>query len=144
MVHRLRQPLLRALHRQLRRWLGVREAALVADATGFASSRASQHYVSRTGRTMSDYVKGYSIVGVLHPSLLGWRYARGPGGKDGQYLNGLRRQAHSYGEMHQRRQEWIVLGDKGFAGGQAEADDLIPPVRDSTRWYEPIAANGSI
>lgn len=125
--HHLRVPLLRALHKRLLRWLGVTESAMVADATGFSGTRASQHYISRTGRKMSDYVKGYYIVGIDQQYILGWHYARGPGGNDGQYLNCLRRQAHPFGVMQQRRRSWVLLGDKGFDGIQAHADDLIPP-----------------
>lgn len=127
MFHQLRLPLLRDLHRRLLGGLGIEEQAMVADATGFRATRASQHYLSRTGRLMSDYVKGFYIVGVAHQYILGWHYARGPGGNDGQYLNGLRRQAHAYGQRQQGRHEWILLADKGFDGIQARATDLIAP-----------------
>lgn len=127
MFHRLRLPLLRRLHRRLLRSLGIQEPAMVADATGFRATRASQHYLSRRGRLMSDYVKGFYIVGVVHQYILGWHYARGPGGNDGQYLNRLRRQAHPYGQLQQGRHEWILLADKGFDGIQARATDLIAP-----------------
>jgi IS5 family transposase len=124
---RVRLSRLQSLHRHLLRWLGVQEDSMVVDATAFRGTRASQHYLSRTGRTMSDYVKGFYIVGVSQQYILGWRYARGPGGNDAQYLNSLRRQAHPYGTLHRGRHEWILLGDKGFDGIQARSADLIPP-----------------
>jgi transposase len=125
--HRLRMPQLHALHQRLLAWVGVEEEAMVVDATGYRPTRASQHYLSRTGRPMHDFVKGFYIVGVQHQYIHGWRYARGPGGFDAQYLDCLRRQGHRYGHKVKGRREWVLFGDKGFDGIQARPTDLIPP-----------------
>lgn len=118
---------LRLLMRSLLRWLGVQESAMIVDSTGLMTSHASQHYLSRTGRLMSDYVKAFYVVGVESQLIIGWYYARGPGGADAQYLNRLRQAAHPYAVKQSGRREWILLADKGFEGSQTRADDLIAP-----------------
>lgn len=118
---------LRFLMRKLLRWLGVSESAMVVDSTGLMTRHASQHYLSRTGRMMSDYVKAFYVVGVESQYIVGWHYARGPGGADAQYLNQLRLAAHPYAVKQSGRREWVLLGDKGFEGSQTRADDLIAP-----------------
>ena len=115
------------LQRRLLRWLAVSETTMAIDATGFRPTRASQHYLSQTGRLMRDYIKGVYMVGLDHRYILAWQYARGPGGADAQYLDRLRRRAHPYGAKVGRRREWVLLGDKGFDGAQARPTDLIPP-----------------
>jgi IS5 family transposase len=124
---RLSMRQLEQLHQVLLRWLQVSETTMAIDATGFRPNRASQHYLSQTGRLMRDYVKGVYIVGLERRFILAWRYGRGPGGSEAQYLDGLRRRAHPYGLKVGRRREWILLGDKGFDGIQARPTDLIPP-----------------
>ncbi len=118
---------LRVLMHSLLRWLGVNESAMIVDSTGLMTSHASRHYLSQTGRVMSDYVKAFYVVGADSQYIVGWHYARGPGGADAQYLNRLRRAAHPYAMKHAGRREWILLADKGFDGPQARADDLIAP-----------------
>ena len=118
---------LEQLQQALLRWLQVSETTMAIDATGFRPSRASQHYLSQTGRWMQDYVKGVYIVGLDRRFILGWCYGRGPGGSEAQYLDRLRRCAHPYGVKVGGRHEWILLGDKGFDGIQARPTDVIPP-----------------
>lgn len=113
----------RALNADLLKHLRGESAVVVVDATGFSPSQASQHYLSRCGRTMRAYQKGFYVVDVPTQYILGWREGRGPGGSDAQYLNCLRRQAAVYG----RRQ--ALLGDKGFDGLQARPTDFIRPRR---------------
>lgn len=114
-------------HQQLLHDLGVEEDAVAIDASGFRPSRASQHYLSRTGRLMRDYCKGFYSVGVSSQYILAWRYARGPGGADAQHLNCLRRRSHAFVRHERGRTAFIVLADKGFDGAQARPTDLIPP-----------------
>lgn len=118
---------LRLLMRKLLRWLGDSESAMVVDSTGLMTRLASQHYLSRTGRVMSDYAKAFYVAGVDSQYIVGWYYTRGPYGADAQYLNLLRAAAHPYGIKQAGRREWILLGDKGFEGAQTRADDLIAP-----------------
>lgn len=106
------------------------ETQVVAiDATGFSPTRASQHYLSRCGRAMTAYRKGFYVVDVASQYILGWREAKGPGGSDAQYLNGLRRQALPYACRVGRQVRLAVLADKGFDGRQARATDFIRPRR---------------
>ncbi len=124
---RLRMPRWWALHRCLLRTLQVEAAAMAADATAFTASRASVYSLSRTGRQMRDYIKGDYSVGVERQYITAWHYAPGPGGSDAQYLDSLRRPAHSFGVKVGGRRAWIMLADKGFDGSRARPDDLIPP-----------------
>ena len=118
---------LRVLMNSLLRCLKVSEKAMIVDSTGLMTSHASRHYLSRTGRVMSDYVKAFYVVGVDSQYIVAWHYARGPNGSEAQYLNRLRRAAHPYATKQAGRRQWILLGDKGFDGPQARADDLIAP-----------------
>ena len=118
---------LRILMRSLLRWLGVQESAMIVDSTGLMTSHASQHYLSRTGRVMSDYVKAFYVIGEESQLIVAWHYARGPGGADAQYLDQLRQSAHPYTRKQAGRREWILLADKGFEGAQTRPDDLIAP-----------------
>jgi transposase len=131
--HRLRMPLLRQLNHILLKKAGVEEDAIIVDATGMTSTRASRHYLSRTGRKMTDWIKAFYVVGVQSQYSLGWRLARGPGGLDAQYLNGLRRQGKIYTPLIGRQHEYVLLADKGFDGSQAVADDLIAPRKGKQR-----------
>ncbi len=115
------------LHHALLRALAVEEQVMIIDATGFGLSWISHHYLSRTGRRMSDWLKGVFLVGRDSQYILAWCWARGQGGSDAQYLNRLRRRGHRYGIRVGRRREWALMGDKGFDGIQARSTDLIPP-----------------
>lgn len=115
------------MHHQLLTELGIEEEAMIIDATGLRPTRAGQSYLSRTGRLMRPYIKAVVLVGVQHRFVLAWHFAHGPGGSDAQYLNRLRKQGHRYGCKVGGRREWVLLGDKGFDGAQARADDLICP-----------------
>jgi transposase len=113
----------RALNVQLLKCVPTETTAIAVDATGFSPSQASQHYLSRCGRKMTAYQKGFYVVAVQTQYILGWREGRGPGGSDAQYLNCLRRQAGRYGPQP------ALLGDKGFDGIQARPTDFIRPRR---------------
>jgi transposase len=122
-----------AQQRALNRWLleqqHVETTVVAADATGFSPTQASQHYLSRCGRTMTSYRKGFYIIDVARQYILGWRQAMGPGGSDSQYLNCLRRQAYRYAPLDGRRRVLALLADKGFDGSQARPTDFIRPRR---------------
>lgn len=126
---RLRMPVLRQLNALFLKLVGVEEDAIIVDATGMNATRASRHYLSRSGRSMSDFIKAFFVIGQGSQYILGWRFARGPGGLDAQYLDGLRRQAKVYTPKVANRYEYVLLADKGFDGKQAKADDLIEPRR---------------
>ena len=119
--------------RALNGWLleqeAVQTSVVAIDATGFSPSHASQHYLSRCGRHMTTYRKGFYVIDVDRRYILGWREAPGPGGSDAQYLNGLRRQAFPYARRVGPRYELAVLADKGFDGPQARPTDFIRPRR---------------
>ena len=122
-----------AQQRGLNAWFlkqqGVDTQVVAIDATGFSPTHASQHYISRCGRAMTNYRKGFYVVDVDRQYILGWREAEGPGGSDGQYLNGLRRQAYPYAQKVGRHYTLAVLADKGFDALQARATDFIRPRR---------------
>lgn len=122
-----------AQQRALNAWFLKRQdvvtSAVAVDATGFSPTHASQHYVSRCGRPMTNYRKGYYVVDLERHYILGWREAKGPDGSDGQYLNGLRRQAYPYARKVNGRYVLALLADKGFDAIQARPTDFIRPRR---------------
>ena len=124
---RLRMPMIRSLNLLFLKQIKVEEEAIAVDATGMSATRASRHYMSRAGRSMTDYIKAFYVVGIDSQYILGWRFARGPGGNDAQYMNGLRRQGKRHTKKVGNRYEYILLGDKGFDGTQAKSTDLIVP-----------------
>lgn len=124
---RLRLDELEALHRQILAAVGVETVAVAIDGTGFRGSRASQHYVSRCGRAMTDYARGFYAVSVEQRYILAWRYARGPNGSEAPYWTGLRRRISQVLRSLNPQRAWLLLGDKGFDGPQARPYDLIPP-----------------
>ena len=119
----------RAFNAWLLKQQAVETNAVAVDATGFSPTHASQHYISRCGRQMTTYRKGFYIVDVNSQYVLGWREAKGPGGSDAQYLDGLRRQAYPYAQKVKRHYFLALLADKGFDGLQARATDFIRPRR---------------
>lgn len=113
-------------------WLeqqGVQTEVVASDATGFSPTHASQHYLSRTGRTMTYYRKGFYAIDIERRYILGWHEARGHDGSDAQYLNNLRRQAALYAPLEGHARNFVVLADKGFDGLQARPTDFIRPRR---------------
>jgi IS5 family transposase len=124
---RLRMPGLRQLNALFLKMLRVQEQAIAVDATGLTPTCASRHYLSCNGRHMSDFIKAFYVIGLDSQYILGWHYARGPGGSDAQYLNGLRRQGKRYAPKIAGRYEYVLLADKGFDGIQAQPVDLIAP-----------------
>jgi transposase len=108
---------------------GMETQVVAIDATGFSPTHASQHYVSRCGRAMKNFRKGFYVVDVERQYILGWREAEGPGGSDGQYLNSLRRQAYPYARKVNGCYVLAVLADKGFDAIQARPTDFIRPRR---------------
>ena len=122
-----------AQQRCLNAWLleqvAVQTDAVAMDATGYSPTHASQHYLSRTGRAMTDYYKGFYVIDLARCYILGWRWARGPGGSDAPYLNGLRRQAFAYARRDAQGYVLAVLADKGFDGPTARPTDFIRPRR---------------
>ena len=124
---RLRLRELEALHEQLLALVGVETVAVAIDGTGFRATRASQHYVSRCGRRMTDYPQGFYAVTVEQRYILAWRYARGPSGSDAPYWDCLRRRTRRFLAPINPQRAWLLLGDKGFDGPTARPYDLIPP-----------------
>jgi hypothetical protein len=118
----------RALNAWFLKQQAVETQVVAVDATGFSPTHASQHYVSRCGRPMTTFRKGFYIVDVERQYILGWREAQGPGG-DAQYLNGLRRQAYPYAHKVGGCYRLALLADKGFDGLQARPTDFIRPRR---------------
>jgi len=106
--------------RALNAWLleqeVVQTTAVAVDATGYSPTHASQHYLSRCGRAMTDYYKGFYVTDLERCYILGWSQGRGPGGSDAPYLNALRRQAFPYARRAGRAYVLAVLADKGFDG----------------------------
>jgi hypothetical protein len=105
--------------------LGVKEAFISVDTTGFRLSQASAYYLSRQGREYREWVKGGYAVGIDSQLILGWRSGRGSG-YDQPYLEPLRRQAQRYGQRHDGQPAWMLLGDMGFDSKTTRATDLIP------------------
>jgi hypothetical protein len=130
--HRLRMHDLTALNEQLLKDLNISEEAISVDATGFAPTQASQHYLSRSGRVYRCYVKGLYAVGVESQLILAWRFLRSPA-SEMNHLDAMRRTAQRYGRRVGRRPEWILLADRGFDGRQARSVDLIVPRRGKNR-----------
>ena len=58
-----------ALNNQLLTSLGIEEEAISIDATGLSMTRASQHYLSRSGRKLKKYVKAFYCVPLLDTTL---------------------------------------------------------------------------
>ena len=123
----LRLSELEALHAQILATVDVETMAVAIDGTGFRATRASQHYVSRRGRTMTDYPQGFYAVSVEQRYILAWRYARGPSGSDAPYWDCLRRRTRRFLKSLNPHPHWLLLGDKGFDGPSARPYDLIPP-----------------
>ena len=119
----------RAMNAWLLKQEAVETAVVAIDATGYSPTHASQHYISRCGRTMTDYLKGFYVTDVVSRYILGWQQARGPSGSDAPYLNRLRRQAFPYARREGRCYLLAVLADKGFDGPQARPTDFIRPRR---------------
>ena len=126
-------PVLRQLNALFLKLVGIEETAIIVDATGMSATRASRHYLTRTERSMTDFIKAFYVVGQASQYILGWRFARGPGGLDAQYLDGLRAQGKAYTPKVANRHEYILLADKGFDGKQAKATDLIEPRRGAVQ-----------
>ena len=106
----------------------LNEEIVAVDSTGFALSQASTYFQSRTGRTLSEFIKSGYAVGTQSQFVLGWRM----GDKhtcDVKLLPSLRRQANRYGKHEHGRPVWLLLGDKGFDGTTLRDGDLIPPIR---------------
>jgi transposase len=115
----------------------VKTDLVAIDSTGFSPTHASQHYLSRCGRRMTGYRKGFYVVDVETQFILGWREAKGPDGSDAQYLDCLRRQAYPYAHKLASGYALAVLADKGFDGRQARASDFIRPRRGQHRIRRP-------
>jgi hypothetical protein len=115
----------RALNAWFLKQQAVTTSVVAVDATGFSPTHASQHYVSRCGRAMTNFRKGFYVVDVERQYILGWREAEGPGGSDGQYLNGLRRQAYPYAQKVGRQYLLALLADKGFDAIQARPTSFV-------------------
>lgn len=127
---KLKQADLTAMRDALLEQLKPEEEAIVVDTTSFRLQHASAYYMTRTGRTYRDWVKGGYAVGVESQLVLGWRSGRGlESGSDGGYLTPLRRQACRWGKRARGRRAWVLLGDAGFDGKTTQSDDLIPVLR---------------
>lgn len=124
---RLREPILRQLNYLLLRHCEVVESAVAVDATGLRTSKASQHYITRSGKKFTNWFKGFFAVGIERQFILSWCSDKGPGGLDAKHLNRLRQRAKPFAYRVKNRLEWIILGDKGFDGKDALPTDLIPP-----------------
>jgi hypothetical protein len=107
--------------------VAVQTSGVAVDATGYSPTPASQHDLSRCGRTMTDYYKGYYVTDLARCYILGGAQARGPGGSDAPYLTVLRRQAFPYAPRCGQADARAVLADKGFDGPQARPTDFIRP-----------------
>jgi len=129
----MQMPLLRYLNILFLKKVAVQEDTIAVDATGMTSTRASRHYLSRAGGSMTDFIKAFYVVDIDSQYILGWRFTRGPGGNHAQYMNGLRRQGKLYTPKVSNCYEYILLGDKGFDGKQARSVDLIPLDKDNIR-----------
>ena len=61
--------------RSLNAWLlkqqGVQTSAVAMDATGFSPTHASQHDLSRCGRKLTHYHKGFCVIDLEHCYILG-------------------------------------------------------------------------
>lgn len=124
---RLRLAELEQLHAQLLAQLNLETALVAVDASGFRPTRASQHYLSRCGRLMRDYVKGFYAVATEQQYIVAWRYARGPSGSDAPYWACLRRRVTRFLKPVNRLVSWVLVADKGFDGPQLRPHDLVPP-----------------
>lgn len=106
----------------------VHEETIAVDSTGFTLSQASAYFQSRTGKTISEFIKSGYAVGTHSQFVLGWRMGD-THTCDVKLLPSLRRQASRYGRRIQGRPDWILLGDKGFDGNTLRDGDLVPPIR---------------
>jgi hypothetical protein len=107
------------------------EELIAMDSTGYRLTQASAYYQTHRGRTYREWVKGVYAVGTESQLILAWRQERGPG-NDSPFLNGLRQEAHRYGDT-----DWMLLADAGFDGQAVAEGDLIPPVRRQGRLVAP-------
>lgn len=121
----LRQSEWDRLRRTLLDGLKVEEEVISVDTTHFRLSQASAYFMTRSGRTYREWVKGGYAVGVTSQLILGWRSGRGLG-YDQPYLEPLRRQASRYGCHRLGRPAWVLLADSGFEGKTTRSYDLIP------------------
>jgi len=129
-LRKLKQADITALQQQLLAQLQPEEEAIAVDTTSFRLQHASAYYMTRTGRTYRDWVKGGYAVGTQSRLILAWRSGRGAAsGSDIDYLQPLRRQAARWGKRHRGRRAWVVLGDAGFDGQGTQVDDVIPVQR---------------
>jgi hypothetical protein len=127
---KLKQTDLTAMRQNLLEQLQPEEEAIAVDTTHFRLQHASAYYMTRTGRTYRDWVKGGYAVGAKSQLVLGWRSGRGlASGSDVGYLSPLRRQVGRWGKHERGRRAWVLLGDAGFDGKTTRSDDLIPVQR---------------
>lgn len=128
--HHLSLAVLKRLNCLFLKQAGVCEETIVVDATGLSATRASRHYLSQTGRTMTDYIKGYFVIGVDSQYILGGVLHAVQVSRMlpiSIYLHRLRQQGCVYTCQVKGRYAYALLGDKGFDGIQARPSDLIPP-----------------
>jgi Transposase DDE domain len=127
---KLKQSDLTAMRQALLEQLKPEEEAIAVDTTNFRLQHASAYYMTRTGRSYRDWVKGGYAVGVTSQLVLGWRSGSGlASGIDIGYLTPLRRQVGRWGKHVAGRRAWVLLGDAGFDGRATHDDDLIPVQR---------------
>lgn len=127
---KLKQTDLDAMQQRLLQQLNPEEDAIAVDTTSFRLQHASAYYMTRSGRSYRDWVKGGYAVGVQSQLVLGWRSGSGlSSGIDSRYLSPLRRQACRWGKRVRGRRAWVLLGDAGFDGNMTRPDDLIPVQR---------------
>ena len=74
---KLKQADLTTMRDALLEQLKPEEEAIVVDTTSFRLQHASAYYMTRTGRTYRDWVKGGYAVGVESQLVLGWRSGGG-------------------------------------------------------------------
>jgi hypothetical protein len=126
-IRKLKITDLKAMQTALLTKLKVEETAIAVDTTNFRLQHASAYYMTRTGRTYHDWIKGGYAVGIQSQLVLACHSGRGAAsGSDIAYLNPLRRQASRWGKHHGRRRAWILLGDAGFDGHATQPQDVIP------------------
>jgi transposase len=121
---RFRVKLLNNLQRALLDELGPYEEGIAFDTTGYSPTQASMHYLARCNRKYDHFYKGGYAVGIHSQLILASASGMGPGSDMG-FLEPLRRRAGRYG----KKQNWVVLADKGFDGRTVRPGDLIPPIR---------------
>ena len=127
---KLRQTDLETMRQTLLEQLKPEEEVIAVDTTSFRLQHASAYYMTRSGRTYRDWVKGGYAVGTQSQLVLGWRSGRGlESGSDIGYLSPLRRQARRWGKRVRGRRAWVLVGDAGFDGKTTQDEDLIPVQR---------------